>query len=66
MIFDPVRSKLVRRKIEEDDSLGLRLWLRHSEDIDNWGGPGHETAFYRLGEQHCPLIMQILSDETHF
>jgi hypothetical protein len=66
MIFDPARSKLVKKKMEDNNSLGLRLWKKHTEMFDNWGGPNHTTAFYYLAEEHCPLTSQVLDWQMHY
>jgi hypothetical protein len=65
MIFDPVRAKLVLTTLEEAGSYGLRLWTAATGEYVNWGGSNFTTAFYRLAEERCPLIVQSLG-QGHF
>jgi hypothetical protein len=65
MIYDPVRAKLVLKTLEEAGSYGLRLWSDATGEYDNWGAANFTTAFYRLAEERCPLIVQSLG-QRHF
>ena len=64
-LYDPSRTKLMLRKIEESDSLAVKLWTLKA-GTENLGDYLFNTTFYALSGKLCPVTMEFLGTNKHF
>ena len=64
-LYDPSRTKLMLRKIEESDSLAVKLWTLKA-GTENLGEYLFNTTFYALSGKLCPVTMEFLGTDKHF
>jgi len=68
MLLDPVRSKLVKRTLNEANSYGVKLWSQEAnEDHNDWGSASFRTPYFDLASAKCPLLTRFaVGSEGHF
>ena len=64
-IYDPQRTKLVLKKIQEFESFAIKLWTFKS-GTENLGSSRLNTTFYHLAKEKCPYSYKILPANKHF
>jgi hypothetical protein len=60
MLFDRFRTKLVKKRLEEHESYGVRLWRGASNGLASWGAANDSTAAYELAKESCPFTLMVV------